>query len=99
MRNRTEGLTLLAAITLSLAGCDQFGAGSETMEEIALEVASSAPYAPAPADFDGDGKADPSFRDAGGIWWINLARNGVTEECDLYFLGYGGTEATPVPAD
>jgi hypothetical protein len=60
---------------------------------------SNAANHPAPADFDGDGKTDMSYRASDGYWLIDLAANGFGPEWDLAYGGYGSTEAIVVPAD
>jgi hypothetical protein len=50
---------------------------------------------PAPADFDGDSKADLSiFRPSTGQWWILQSSNG-----SLLAITFGQNGDSPVPAD
>ena len=52
----------------------------------------------APADYDGDGKADWAMKDSSGAWVIDYASNGLGSY-DAVYYGYGGTENVAVPAD
>src|SRR6185295_13870006 len=52
---------------------------------------------PAPADFDGDGRADISRLTNTGVWEVDLSSNGFGHR-DLILGGYPST-AIPVPAD
>lgn len=52
----------------------------------------------APADYDGDGKADFAIKDFSGAWAIDYAANGFGAYDEVYF-GYGGQSNFPVPAD
>ena len=51
---------------------------------------------PAIADYDGDGKADLSVKDAGGTWHIDYASNGFGG-WDDGLAGYGGSWSTAIP--
>jgi hypothetical protein len=53
---------------------------------------------PAPADYDGDGKADLSVVDDNGVWYVSYARSNFAR-WDVIRSGYGGTNCIPVPAD
>jgi hypothetical protein len=55
-------------------------------------------FVPAPADYDGDGKADLGGKDADGNWYVDYAANGFGR-WDVLRAGYGGPTCTPVPAD
>jgi len=52
----------------------------------------------APADYDGDGKADWSIKDFSGAWTIDYSSNGLSGY-DQTFFGYGGQSNIPVPDD
>jgi hypothetical protein len=52
----------------------------------------------APADYDGDGKADFAIKDFSGAWAIDYAANGFGAYDEIYF-GYGGQSNLPVPQD
>src|SRR6185369_1059482 len=53
----------------------------------------------APADFDGDGKADLSVKNGGGgAWVIDYSANGFGT-FDVVYPGYGLAESRPAPAD
>jgi hypothetical protein len=53
----------------------------------------------APADYDGDGRADISVRsDSGQNWVIDYASNGFGT-WNASYPGYGGATTIPVPAD
>jgi hypothetical protein len=60
----------------------------------ALPVSASIP---APADFDGDGRADISRLTNTGVWEVDLSSNGFGSR-DLILTGYPAS-AIPVPAD
>lgn len=54
---------------------------------------------PAPADYDGDGKADLSLKNTSGQWGIDYAADGFTG-WNVVYSGYGyGYEYVPAPAD
>jgi thermitase len=53
---------------------------------------------PAPADYDGDGKADLSVKTPEGRWLIDFANNGFGA-WDRVLTAYGGSDAHPAPAD
>jgi hypothetical protein len=61
-------------------------------------IRKAAEYGVAPADFDGDRRADLSIKLDGGTWKIDYAANGFGQ-WDRTFLHYGGPDAIPVPAD
>ena len=61
-------------------------------------IRKAAEYGVAPADFDGDGRADLSIKLDGGTWKIDYAANGFGQ-WDRTILSYGGPAAIPVPAD
>ena len=54
-----------------------------------------APAVPAIADYDGDGTADLSVKDAGGTWYVDYASNGFAGLDDL-LAGYGGSWSTAI---
>lgn len=53
---------------------------------------------PAPADFDGDGKADLSLKTNSTIWYIDYAKDGLGS-WERILPEYGANDALPVPAD
>lgn len=52
----------------------------------------------APADYDGDGQADLSFKTDEGAWFIDLSGKGLLS-WDVVRTGYGDGRCAPVPAD
>jgi hypothetical protein len=55
-------------------------------------------FKPAPADYDGDGKADLAGKDNDGNWYVDYAANNFGT-WDVIRAGYGDATCTPVPAD
>jgi hypothetical protein len=52
-----------------------------------------------PADYDGDGKTDMSFKDDGSeIWWIDYSSAGFDNWTEA-LLDWGGASAQAIPAD
>ena len=50
---------------------------------------------PVPGDYDGDGKTDIAvYHSASGLWFIKPS-SGAAD----YYVGYGGTDYTPVNLD
>jgi hypothetical protein len=71
------------------------------LPEIVCERASSEPTeAPAPADYDGDGKADLGLTDGLGHWIIDYSGNGYAANCaDSSLSGYAAANSHPAPGD
>jgi len=89
----------LAATCGLIPACADPPAGDQpSTREVMLNLVSNVPSSPAPADYDGDHKADLSLRDASGQWKIDFASNGFGA-WDQSYAGYGGSESIPTPAD
>src|SRR5689334_5920233 len=87
----------LAASSLGL-GC----VGDESLDlatdDQALTADSADGTQMAPADYDGDGKADLGFKTLDGHWRIDLAKNGFGR-WDESYPGFGDSRFHAVPAD
>lgn len=53
----------------------------------------------AAADFDGDGRADLSVRNAAGVWSVDLSMLNGSSGFDLQSVGWGGEGSQPLPGD
>jgi hypothetical protein len=82
---------------LALTACSS-APETDAPEESTSSIVSSAAYAPAPADFDGDGKTDISVRSSDGHWLVDVAKNGFNG-FDHSYSEFVGIAGTPAPAD
>lgn len=86
--------TVVLLITLSIL----VAAGPQTFAAQPLPNYMASVDGYAPADYDGDNKADFAIKDFSGAWAIDYAANGFGAYDEVYF-GYGGQSNLPVPAD
>jgi hypothetical protein len=106
-------MLLCAALSAQVVGCgfaplsreeetssvsDVLAASRASAWDARYEGFGGADFVPVPADYDGDGRADLSVKNAAGGWYIDFAANG-SGNCDALYQGFRGPELAPVPAD
>lgn len=101
---RLGGVLATAALTAAPVAGPRAGAPQFPIREIVPETRAGFPlvkaayYGVAPADYDGDGRADLSLKLDSGTWKIDYAWNGFGS-WDRSVPSRGGPTAIPVPAD
>src|ERR1041384_7747876 len=83
-------LILLVAMTLATLASSSLFVSGRVQAQTSGQVA--------PADYDGDGRADLSMKADDGRWLIDYASNGFGA-WDATFYGYGGSDSHAVPRD